>query len=405
MKNLVQKLVVTFLIILTACATTQTPMETPTSSATSTASPSPTADATSTPTPSPTATFTPAPTATPVIQTFNDDSLQARIDKLATTFIEQNHSSGLSISVVERNPQTGQLEAMFLNYGFMSKDKSQPVTSDTVYEIGSITKVFTGILLAQAIDAGKINLNDPVQKYLPAGVTLAAYKNKPMRIVDLATHRSGLPRDLASDDPAVLYQWLNTFRPSYAPGAEYVYSNLGYMVLGNILSRLSQTDYGTLEFESVSQPLGLMDTREVLTSDEQNRLAQGYNYDGSLARYFPDSGNMSGAGYLRSTLNDMTRFLIDNMRTNSAPLAESLQLAQVSQAEGRNPGTGTGLGWEVDNPGTPNEVVWKSGGTPGFTSYISFQKDGNVGFVILNNGQLIDNLASNMSDLLGEDGN
>ncbi|MGA7604803.1 MAG: serine hydrolase domain-containing protein [Anaerolineales bacterium] len=307
--------------------------------------------------------------------------------------------------MVKRNPQTGQLEAMLLNYGETSKDHGQPITSDTVYEIGSITKVYTGILLAQAVSLGIININDPVQKYLPDGVQLAAYKNQPIRIVDLATHRSGFPREFGSDDPTDLYEWLNNFKPDRAPGAEYVYSNLGYMVLGDILSRLSQTDFGNLEFTSISQPLGLLDTREVLTSDEQNRLALGYAYDGSVASYFPDSGNMSGAGYLRSTLNDMTRFLLDNMQPDSTPLASSLQLAQTMQAEGQNPGTGTGLGWEINQPGTPSETIWKDGGTLGFTSYISFMKDGSSGFVLLSNGQFIDNLALKMSALLDENGN
>ena len=224
-------------------------------------------------------------------------------------------------------------------------------------------------------------------------------------MVDLATHRSGFPRELGSDNPSDLYQWLNHFKPDRAPGAEYVYSNLGYMVLGDILSRLSQTDFGTLEFASISQPLGLLDTREVLTSNEQNRLAQGYYYDGSAASYFPDSGNMSGAGYLRSTLSDMTRFLIDNMQPDSTALASSLRLAQTMQAEGRNPGTGTSLGWEIDRPGAPSEAIWKEGGTLGFTSYISFMKDGSSGFVLLSNGQFIDNLASKMSALLDENGN
>ena len=395
-----------FLFSLSACATHPPSIESP-----AILSPSPiftdppAISIVSTPLPSPTNTETPAPTATPGISSFADDSLKNRIDRLATTFIQQNHSSGLSVAVVKRNPQTGQLEALLLNYGSTAKEHGLPVTSDTVYEIGSITKVFTGILLAQTVYYGIINLNDPVQKYLPEGVHLAAYKNQPIRMVDLATHRSGFPRELGSDNPSDLYHWLNSFKPDRAPGAEYEYSNLGYMVLGDILSRLSQTDFGTLEFASISQPLGLLDTREVLTSDGQNRLAQGYYYDGSVASYFPDSGNMSGAGYLRSTLSDMTRFLIDNMRSDSTPLASSLRLAQTMQAEGRNPGTGAGLGWEIDRPGTPSEAIWKDGGTLGFTSYISFMKDGSSGFVLLSNGQFIDNLASKMSALLDQNGN
>ena len=107
---------------------------------------------------------------------------------------------------------------MLLNYGETSKEHGQPITSDTVYEIGSITKVYTGILLAQAVSLEIININDPVQKYLPDGVQLAAYKNQPIRIVDLATHRSGFPREFGSDDPTDLYEWLNNFKPDRAPG-------------------------------------------------------------------------------------------------------------------------------------------------------------------------------------------
>ena len=284
MKSPTQKLFLLILLGFTACTTNQTATGTSLTSTPSpifTVSPPPTINVTSTPLPSPTVT------ATPAIQSFSDSLLKDQIGRFAKTFIQQNHSSGLSVVVAKRNSQTGQLEAMLLNYGYTSKDDNQPVTSDTVYEIGSITKVFTGILLAQAINNGKVNLNDPVQNYLPAGVTLAAYKDQPIKLVDLATHRSGLPRDLGSDDPSDLYQFLNGFQPSIAPGGEYIYSNLGYMVLGDIVSRLSQTDFATLEFNSVSQPLGLMDTREVLNSDEQNRLAQGYSYDGSQANYFP----------------------------------------------------------------------------------------------------------------------
>jgi len=294
------------------------------------------------------------------------------------------------------------LETMLLNYGNMSKGAEQPITSKTVYEIGSITKVFTGILLAEKVNDGTVRLDDPIQKYMPENVHAPQYKDTPIKLVDLATHRSGLPRDLNSDDPAVLYQWLNSFTPAHAPGAQYIYSNLSYMLLGDILSRLSQNDFGSLEFASVSQPLGLMDTREVLTDEENEHLAQGYGYEGSMARYFPDSGAMSGAGYLHSTLQDMTRFLIANMEPDSTPLASSIKLAQTMQAEGRNPGSGTGLGWEIENPGTPQERLSKGGGTPGFTSYISFAADGSNGFVLLTNGQMVVNLASSMAQLLNE---
>jgi len=401
-----------FLILLlfglVACTTYQKlpdPLLAMSPSAVNAAHSSPIVPSTSTPLPSPTVTDTPAPTATATIDPFSDDTLKNQIDRLAMDYLKWGHGSGLSVAVVRRNPQTGQLEAMLLNYGYMSKHDHQPVTSDTVYEIGSLTKVFTGILLAQAVNDGKMNLDDPVQDYLPAGVHLAAYKNQPIRLVDLATHRSGMPRDLDSDDPAGLYQWLNSFEPKIAPGAEYIYSNLGYMVLGDILTRLNQSNFNTLEYAAVSEPLGLSDTREVLTDGEKDRLAEGYYYDGSATSYFPYSGTMSAAGYLRSTLNDMTRFLLDNMQAYSTPLAASLQLAQTVQSPGRNPGEGTALGWEIDDLDKPGEVIWKSGGTNGFTSHIEFMKDGSSGFVLLSNGQYVDDLAVELSPLLEKAGN
>jgi D-alanyl-D-alanine-carboxypeptidase/D-alanyl-D-alanine-endopeptidase len=111
---------------------------------------------------------------------------------------------------------------------------------------------------------------------------------------------------------------------------------------------------------------------------------------------------MSSAGFLHSTLQDMTRFVLANMEPDSTLLAPSLKLAQTMQAEGRNPGSGVGLGWEISNPGKPNERISKGGGTPGFTSYISFAANGKSGFVLLTNGQMVDTLAASMIELLNE---
>ncbi len=352
--------------------------------------------------PSATATISPTPVPSPGIPAFNNAAIKAQIDRLATWFLGQGKNSGLGVAVVVRNPQTGQLEAMLLNYGTSAKDNGQAVTSSTEYEIGSITKVFTGILLAEAVGSGAVQLDDPIQKYLPPGIQAPTYKDEPIRLVDLATHRSALPRDIDTDSLPELYGWLNTFQLGRAPGSEYAYSNVGYALLGDILARLSGSDYGTLEFQSLSQPLGLMGTREALSPDQTSRLAKGYTYDGSPAGYFPDSGAMSGAGYLRSTLDDLTRFLVANMDLDPTPLSLSMNLAEAVQAEGRNPGTGIGLGWEVDQLGTTNERLSKGGGTLGFTSYISFMRDGSSGFVLLTNGMYVDQLVPGMIHILSD---
>ena len=401
MRKLDQILLLMIVIGLTGCSL-NTPVMTEQPSVTNIQPPAVLNVITPTPAPSATATEMPTQTATPGLPLFTDDEIKSQVDRLAATFLKSTRNPGLSIAIVTRNPQTGLLEAMLLNYGVTFKDGKQTVTSDTVYEIGSITKVFTGIMLAEAVNSGTVKLDDPIQNYLPHGVHAPTYRDIPITLSNLATHRSALPRDSNSDNLEDLYIWLNSYQLSHAPNSQYVYSNLGYSLLGDILAQLSGSDYSTLEYQSVSQPLGLIDTSETLSDDQRIRLAQGYRYDGSLAPYFPESGTMSSAGYLHSTLTDMTRFLIANMQPDSTPLASSLKLAQTMQAEGRNPGTGSGLGWEIDQPGKPNERISKGGGTPGFTSYISFAKDGSSGFVLLSNGQYVETLVPAMVRLLSE---
>ncbi len=403
MSRLIRLLSAASLLWLTACTALQPGVAAaplPTSSIVEpSAAPSPTALP-----PLPTATLVPpSPTAMPTaaIPAFQDRVIQSQVDKLAAFFLGQGTESGLSVSVVVRNPQTGQLEAMMLNYGKTSKSNGQPVDSRTLYEIGSITKVFTGIMLGQAVSSGSMKLDDPIQKYLPAGVEAPSYDDVQITLVDLATHRSGLPRDLDSDGIADMYAWLNSLQLSRLPGSEYSYSNAGFALLGDMLARQANTDYGTLEYQSVSQPLGLPDTTEGLNADQQDRLAQGYTYDGSPADYFPQAGAMSGAGYLHSTLADMTRFLVENMQLDASPLGSAVGMAQGLQAAGSNPGTGVGLGWEIDQLGTTGERLYKGGATRAFTSYISFTRDGRVGFVLLANGMYVDGLVPHMLGILG----
>lgn len=392
-------------ISLTACSTTSSSLtQTPLPSEPTAASVAETAAPTDTPSPTATQTATPTITPVPTIQLllFNDEEFKAQIDRLAAKFMNQTHNPGLSIALAIRNPQLDQLQVMLLNYGMTNKEDGQPITSNTEYEIGSVTKVFTGIMFAEGIEAGTVKLDDPIQNYLPDGIQAPMFDGIPVTLRDLATHRSGLPRDVESDDPNDLYIYLNGLKLDYAPGSEYAYSNFGYEILGNILALQARKDFGSLEFDSLSKPLGLTDTTVSLSADQQSRLASGYQFDGTPADYFPQSGAMSPAGYLHSTLNDMARFLVANMQPDATSLGPSLKLAQTSAAQGRNPGTGAGLGWDIVRPDDQSARVWKDGATDGFSSYISFARDGNSGFVLLTNGQYIDNLASVIIQLLGE---
>ncbi len=356
--------------------------------------------ATSTVPPSPTAYVSPTPVPTEGIPEADDPGIHSQVDSLAAHFLAQGTNSALGVAIVKRDPQTGQLTAMMLDYGKTSKVKGKPVTPDTVYEIGSITKIFTGILLAQEIESGVIQLGDPLQGYLPEGIEAPSYNGKQITLTDLVTHRSGLPRDIDTDNVSGMYSWLNHYVLTRAPGDEYEYSNVGYALLGDILVRMTGTGFNALEYQSVSQPLGLADTVEQLNADQSSRLAHGYTYDGSPAQYMPDSGAYSSAGYMRSTLKDMTRFLMDNMQPGSTLLSDSIAMAQQMQGEGKDADSGGGLGWDISHPGDSNERLYKGGTTYAFTSYISFMQDGTTGFVLLTNGMYADTLVPRMLGML-----
>src|SRR5512135_488536 len=189
-------------------------------------------------TPTVTGSPTPVPAAatatpTPELPAFSNDEMQAQVTRIASGFIDTGRDPALSVALVRRDPQTGQLQALMLNFGTTAKDGGTPVDSNTEYEIGSITKVFTGILLAQAVQSGRMKLDDSLQAHLPPGVHAPDYKGTPITLSELATHRSGLPRDLTSDSLPDLYTWLDTFQLSQKPGSEYIYSNLGYALLGD----------------------------------------------------------------------------------------------------------------------------------------------------------------------------
>ncbi len=362
--------------------------------------------------PIPTRTPAATPTAVPDIPPLSGDQIKPQVDQLAAKFFRITRNTGLSVAIVLRNPATAELEAGIFNYGVTSDQADQPVASNTIYEIGSLTKLFTGILLAQAVVNGKVKLDDPIQQYLPPEVHSPTYKGVSISLVELATHRSGLPRDPSNRhiprpfsegySQQDLYAWLNGYDLTRVPGWEYEYSNAGFAVLGEILSGLAGEDYGQLEWKAISQPLGMKDTEVVLSSEQENRLAQGFAAPGIPAPYFPQSGGMAGTGYLHSTISDLTRFVVANMQPDSTSFATALELAQTYQTQAVGTHQGMGLGWQISDPGQSDERLWKRGQTNGFTSYISFAQDGSSGFVLLTNGPGVESLVPGFLRLLGE---
>jgi serine-type D-Ala-D-Ala carboxypeptidase/endopeptidase len=272
---------------------------------------------------------------------------------------------------------------------FGTLDSGKAPDGDTVYEIGSITKTFTGTLLAQAVLAGRVTLDTPIAALLP-GFRIPSRNGKEITLGLLATQRSGLPRlpenmepqdvdnPYADYDAAKLKAFLAGYELSRDPGAAYEYSNLGIGLLGYALAQKAQTNFAALVEADILKPLGMTMSGVALTDVMGAHLASGHGANGQPAKNW-DIDALAGAGALRSTANDMLRYLKANMGREPSALPAAMQFAQAPRSEDRT--MRIGLAWMT----TENGIVWHSGGTGGYRSFVGFTADRRRGVVILTN--------------------
>jgi D-alanyl-D-alanine-carboxypeptidase/D-alanyl-D-alanine-endopeptidase len=308
---------------------------------------------------------------------------------LAERIDTARQSVGIVVGVIEPKGRR------IVSYGNLEKGDSRPLNGDTVFEIGSITKVFTSLLLADMVEHGEVSLTDPVAKYLPDGVKMPEGGGRAITLQDLSTHTSGLPRlptPFKPRDPAnpyadysveQLYQFLSSYKLTREVGSKFEYSNLGGGLLGHALARRAGVNYETLVKSRVCGPLGMSSTGITLSPEMKARLAAGHN--GKLETVSNwDLPTLAGAGALRSTANDMLAFLAANLGYTKTPLAPAMAaMLKVRRPTGA-PGLEIGLGWLVRTRGA-NEVVWHNGGTGGYRSFAGFDPKARVGVVVLSN--------------------
>lgn len=269
-----------------------------------------------------------------------------------------------------------------------------PFDGTTEFEIGSMTKVFTGLLLAEAVARGEVRLDDPADQYMPDGATLPE-RGRKITLLDLATHRSGLPRlpgNMPARDPANPYADFTTeqmlaFLKGYAlsreVGSEFEYSNLGVGLLGYILSRRAGMDYEALVRARVTGPLGMGDTAIRLTPAMRPRFA--IPHDEHLRPTSTwDLPTLAGAGALRSTADDILRFLAAEIGLVATPLAAPMKAMLAQRRPGMAPRIEQAIGWMVAH--TPSgDIVMHDGGTGGFRAMMAWDPLRRRGVVVLTN--------------------
>jgi CubicO group peptidase (beta-lactamase class C family) len=329
---------------------------------------------------------------------------------------------GVVVALIDR---TGQ---RVFGYGSVAVNGGQPPNGDTVFEIGSITKVFTAAILAQMVRDGQVKLDDPVKSHLPRGVKVPARGNRDITLLHLATHTSGLPiapTDLAGhvllrpgdwDNPYAHYgtAQLDAFLAGYKlprdPGASYEYSNLGAGLLGNALTyRAKARSYDELVRTVIAEPLGMRDTGIALSAGpkgQRARFAQGHDDDGAPTSAW-DFATMEGFGALRSTASDLLRFLSANMGLEPTKLGAALEDCHKPRRDTPDKQVRVGLGWHILYlPRACEPIHCHSGETGGARAFLGFRKSGRAGVVVLSNsaelGDKIDELGLTVLNKLSE---
>lgn len=290
--------------------------------------------------------------AVPAVAAEDALTLAVKVDALARPLIESRSVVGMSVGLI-----VGETVVM-RGYGETAIGSGVKPDERTVYEIGSISKAFTGDLLADAVLGGLVKLDEPVANYWGDGVKLPTRGGRAITLHDLATHTSGLPRmpgNFAPADPdnpyadymdVRMFSFLASYELPRDIGSKREYSNLGFALLGQTLAHVRGTTYEKLLVDRIAGPLHMDDTRIVLTDAMRQRLAPGYTADLESAANW-DLPTFAGAGGIRSTVSDMLRWLRAHAEATNdgGELAKAMTLAMAERyADGDG---GMGLGWHV----------------------------------------------------------
>ncbi len=280
-----------------------------------------------------------------------------------------------------------------ISCGKLDNGTDQEVTGDTLFEIGSITKTFTALLLQDMIEGREMNLDDPVASYLPKSIKMPDRNGKRITLLHLVTHTSGLPRNPGNpvtkreDHPLEDYtdEMLNAFLSSYKltrrPGAKFEYSNLGMGLLGNAIALKAGRSYESLVADRICQPLKMNSTAITLNPELKSRFAAGHN---ELGYAVPscDFQSLMGCGAIRSTANDLLKYLSANLGLTRSGLTPLMEKTHVVHFHSMLRPSSIGLAWFIIDP-KGRKIVWHGGATPGFITFAGFDKTRRRGVVVL----------------------
>jgi CubicO group peptidase (beta-lactamase class C family) len=313
---------------------------------------------------------------------------QARVDSLVHPALEKKKVVGLVVGI-----STTDGKRLFFNYGTTKLGGVKP-DEHTVFEIGSITKPITALLLAMMVNAEQLQLDDPAQKHLPKELVLPRRGKREITLLELATHTSGLPRlpvnlsgtgkdpnPYGEYDRKKLAVGLLKLQIDDIESPKWAYSNFGYGLLSEVLVNKAGMSYENLLVTRIAKPLGLKNTFLQPTKERERSMAIGHNRKGDETAPWTFQA-LEGAGAIRSSASDMLTFLeVENGR-RKCEFGKALTLSQTPRVK-VSAEDDIALGWLVTKQ---NPRIWHhTGGTGGFRSFAGFCREPAVAVVILSN--------------------
>jgi CubicO group peptidase (beta-lactamase class C family) len=286
--------------------------------------------------------------------------------------------------------------------GTMDDGSGRPINGETVFFIGSVTKTFTSLLLAEMASRGEVSVDDLAAKYLPASSRLPSRGGNEITLLQLATNTSGLPMNAnnmvgAGDREQyethtvdMMYDYLAKFELPRDPGAKYEYSNLGMSLLGDVLGRAAGLSYEELVVERICRPLGMTSTRVRPDEGMQTLLAMGRDEaDQPTGPWQLDS--LVPAGAIHSTANDLLKYAAAQAGITESPLTPVIESTHVFRTEDRR-GIGSRLmfgrtampwieGGAYEPPGM--ELLSHAGGAGSYHAWVGFDKQQRRGVIVL----------------------
>jgi CubicO group peptidase (beta-lactamase class C family) len=309
-----------------------------------------------------------------------------RIDRID----RDQQSVGMVVGVVTPHRHS------IVSYGLRAHPKLA-TTPETVFNLGSVTKVFTSLLLADTVRRGEVALDDPATKFLPPGLKALQRNGRSITLADLATHTSGLPSSIIavpsangapatkltveqaySSNPDDLYRFLAAYELTQDPGSQYIYSHLGMNLLAHILAVRANSSFAALLEQRILRPL-----RMKSTGGSQAKLNSSTGHDADL-NPLPAEQGFGGAGGLQSSARDMVVFLEAAMGLHRTELTSAFATLLSVQRSTLEPNLKAALGWMVRTV-DGRSFVEKGGTSIGFHSYVGYDPTRHVGVVVLSN--------------------